>query len=114
MSWLCVAVGTISACSTERDPAAEVAAAEPAAARAPVALSRPTPVSPQPSAHIPRRPPVVRRMANGRMMLTPQEPTEVATMQLQPDGTFKQVCGAPSDDDRAALDAAHRNRGGAR
>jgi hypothetical protein len=53
-------------------------------------------------------------MANGRMMLTPQEPTEVATMQLQPDGTFKQVCGAPSDDDRAALDAAHRNRGGAR
>jgi|SRR5581483_9547369 len=121
-SLLSLVVGTVSACGDEHPGTAEQPVAAAAANAA--AVRQPTPPGPAPAplALLPRasgpraarRPPVVRTMPNGRLMLTPQEPTDVTTLQRQPDGTFKRVCGAPSDDDRTALELARRNRGGAR
>jgi hypothetical protein len=108
-SLLCLVAGTISACGAEHpDTGGTVVAAEPAAASQQLPI-RPTPQPPGP--RFARRPPLVRTMPNGRLALTPQEPAEVVTLQRQPDGKFKRVCGAPTDDDRAAMDLAHRNRG---
>jgi len=121
-SLLFVAVGTVSACGDEHPGTAEQPVATAAAAARAAAAQQPTLPAPGPLALLPRasgprparRPPIVRTMPNGRLMLTPQEPTDVTTLQRQPDGTFKRVCGAPSDDDRTALELARRNRGVAR
>ena len=115
-SLLFLAAGAICGCGDERPASGEqpaVAALTPAAVHQPA----PAPVALLPRASGPRlarRPPVIRTMPNGRLTLAPQEPTDVTTLQRQPDGTFKRVCGAATDDDRAALELARRNRGGAR
>jgi len=112
VSLLSLAAGAFAGCGGEHPDTGEPAAT--AVQQAAVRPQAPAPLAPLPPASGPplsRRPPVLRTMADGHVMLAPQEPAEVTTLQRQPDGTFKRVCGAPTDDQRSALELARRNRG---
>jgi hypothetical protein len=52
-------------------------------------------------------------MPGGSLRLAPPL-SEVAMLQLQPDGTYKRVCGAPSPEVRSMLNGVTRARRAAR
>jgi hypothetical protein len=74
------------------------------------ALTRP---APEPTATPRRPPPQITRSADGRRRLEPGI-GPVATLRRQPDGSYRQVCGEPSDEVRAVLENDRRRRRGAR
>jgi hypothetical protein len=59
--------------------------------------------SAEPAPPVPGKPPaVVRRLA------TPI--TDVAMLQLQPDGSYRRVCGRPRPEVQVMMDGLHRSR----
>jgi hypothetical protein len=80
-------------CGVERNPAPE-----------PPSLAPPA-TAPLP----PPEPAKVTVMSGGRLRV--EAPlTDVATLQRQPDGSYRRVCGAPSPEQRAMLQAVLRAR----
>ena len=54
-------------------------------------------------------PPVISRMPDGmRRLQTPI--TDVAMLQLQPDGSYKRVCGTPGPEVRSMMSGLSRSR----
>ena len=102
LSFVALAVA-FAACEGPRD-----VEAPPPAERA--AATRP---APEPAA-VPRRAlPRMTRSADGRRRLEPGV-GPVATLRRQPDGSYRQVCGEPSDEVRAVLENDRLRRRGAR
>ena len=67
----------------------------------------------EPTAAPRRAPPRITRSADGRRRLDPGV-GPVATLRRQPDGSYRQVCGEPSDEVRAVLEDDRLRRRGAR
>jgi len=85
-------------------------AAQPAGAVAAVVTAAPPAASP-PGKLIPG--PDVTLMPDGSAVLAPRV-GDVAMLRRMPDGTFKQVCGAPEADMRDMIQAKMRARRGAK
>ena len=67
----------------------------------------------EPTAAPRRAPPRITRSADGRRRLDPGV-GPVATLRRHPDGSYRQVCGEPSDEVRAVLEDDRLRRRGAR
>lgn len=95
--------------------AAFAACGGPRDVEAPPPVERAAVTSParEPTAAPRRALPRITRSADGRRRLEPGV-GPVATLRRQPDGSYRQVCGEPSDEVRAVLENDRLRRRGAR